>query len=194
MISDFQSSSWTFSTVAMVKTKILDSVGQPTGDAVMHRLLPKETAVVFDVKDIGTGENEYNVQVSLRHRVIEAKIALLAEFLDDCTPKSKAASTIRHIGTGIPRSKIHEIHQTRLAASMYRVSTSDDPFDAQLLDAIVDCRMFDLYAGLPDMHGDNLRQTWLANANARAQIQDTLLKHVNKLLSAANTSPLLARA
>ncbi|KAJ7708042.1 hypothetical protein B0H17DRAFT_1174282 [Mycena rosella] len=171
------------SVIAMVKTKILDNLGWWI-EEFPHSVLCTETA---HARASEFREEEGYV---LRNHIIETSVALLAEFLEDCNSTLvlyKAAETIRHIGaSAVPRAEIHASHQVRLANGMHRAANVDKP-DVDLIDAVISCRMFDLYT----QPGPSESHPWLDDPIARSQIQDALSAYAN---SSPIISPISLRA
>jgi hypothetical protein len=163
-------------------------------------LLPTETATLVTPDSFETSQ-----QIIYDH-IAEAKIALLAEFLDRCsadfTPY-KAVETIYYIGNSVvPRGAVHEIHQLRLADSFYGRQAyiqSDNQHDLDVLAAAISSGIFELYAGLADSDSNlgsvRARYPWLEIPIARGKIKDTLVKFMTVYFSAnaASSAPLLAR-
>lgn len=203
----------TSSVIPMIKRNIIDSltyVGQLEDGthipSFTHSLLPAATAIVIpsDFLDGGEFPNTMDFFVSLRLRIVEAKIALLAEFLEESNtdPLSyKMAETIREIGTFIPRGPVHESHQIRFANAIHRVSGLDEAHGRELLDQIINTEMFEVYAGVSESHLDDqfwffasspTMRAWLDSPTARLKIKDALSGYANKFASSVG-SPLLPR-
>ncbi|KAJ7456144.1 hypothetical protein FB451DRAFT_1407471 [Mycena latifolia] len=182
--------SLTVSVFAMVKSRTLDSLlDLPGRSPLTHRLLPAQTALAIpseilesEMDDLRPWDLPMNL---LRDRIAEAKIALLSEFLERCnsdfTPY-RALDTARHIGVVAVRSEIHGTQQVCLANHMRRLL---DVGARELLDAVINCGIFDLYAGELDNPAYPPRHAWLDNTTARGQIRDTLSRY---LKSAAKAS------
>ncbi|KAJ7477901.1 hypothetical protein B0H11DRAFT_1864524 [Mycena galericulata] len=186
-VTKAKSSSIAFSVGTMIKGLILGSLDQePSGSQFVHPLLPTETANVAP-RQFDTTEMIDDTAESIgRYRKVEAKIVLVADFLDECssgvTPY-RAAETLQKMDDSnlIHRGTIHEAHQIRLARSMARVSAFHG---AELLTTVVSTTIFDVYAGIPLAGGDNPppeRYAWLDSLPARTQIKKTLLAYINKL-------------
>jgi hypothetical protein len=153
VINSSGSSYMTFSVIAMIKAKIIDQLGHFPAAAFRslftHWLLPTTTAIDLpsDVLD--------DAPAFFHHRISEAKIAQLAEFLEDFNSEVlpyKMAETICSIGVYIPCAQIHENHQIRLANGIHRVSTLDEPHGPELLNAIINTEIFMIYAGASESH------------------------------------------
>ncbi|KAJ7668249.1 hypothetical protein B0H17DRAFT_1087983, partial [Mycena rosella] len=204
------SSSSTLSVVPMVKIKILDALEALTWSRTFeewplnHWLLSTETALSMPPEFleghvsqlIGTHSSSLHYHL-VQSRVVETRIALIAEFLDNCNSgldRYKAGETLRHIGATMPHTQIHASHQTRLANGMNRAANSHEP-DVELLDAVISCEIFDLYADMPGSAPSMFRSerhAWLDDATARRQIKDILSRHVQSRIT--NPSPMQARA
>ncbi|KAJ7438054.1 hypothetical protein FB451DRAFT_170138 [Mycena latifolia] len=93
-------------------------------------------------------------------KVLEAKIYLLAVFLEQCSADPlpfKAVETLQSITDDLPMvGHVHAIHQNRLANSMRTVFAARTL--PKLLSVIVDCRCWDLYAD-----GRPTKSTWFYN-------------------------------
>ncbi|KAJ7480684.1 hypothetical protein FB451DRAFT_1238208 [Mycena latifolia] len=203
-VMDADSTPLTFSIIAMVKTRILNSLGHaPDESAFKHWLLPTDTAVVISPQIIGGQMTDgKTLGTLLQNRVEEAKIALLSDFLEGCGSgfvPYKAAETLDYIGTIVPQSEIHETYQIHLANSMHRLWNHNKSHGTELLNTLITCKIFDLYAEFPNFNLINVsgeRHAWLDNAGARAQIKDTLSGYVKKLAfeSTSGAPSVLTRA
>jgi hypothetical protein len=193
----------TLSVITMIKTLVIDSI-QLSSNPLEDSLLPTETAIVVP-PDIDLSSEIFR-QI-IYDRTMEAKIVLLAEFLDKCSADFipfKAVETIRCLCNHIlvPRGAVHESHQLRLANAMSRLlnPVTGTPHGFELLEATISCQMFELYAGLPDsglkFGRVQMRFAWLENLIARGKIKDTLVEFITDCPSEKTTSsaPLLARA
>ncbi|KAJ7119779.1 hypothetical protein C8R44DRAFT_737539 [Mycena epipterygia] len=131
-ILKFRTSSITVSVIALLKANILDSLYFDTSEIsrFRHSLLPMETAIVisedFLSSEFEAERSRTDISIELMDdRLIEAKIALLAEFLESFNPNIvpyKGPETVRKIGIVTSRAKIHENHQIRLANSIHGVT------------------------------------------------------------------------
>ncbi|KAF7364580.1 hypothetical protein MVEN_00327000 [Mycena venus] len=132
------SSSIALSVTALIKGLVFDSLSHPRSgsdaeSALEHWLLPTETAVVLANSDpdpeVRSDQEPPNIQL-LHDRIVEARVALLADFLDTChSPDSdslpfKAIETLANINTSVPRAQIHAAHQVRFARALHRVVQS----------------------------------------------------------------------
>ncbi|KAJ7119814.1 hypothetical protein C8R44DRAFT_878206 [Mycena epipterygia] len=197
----------TVSVVAVLKAKIFDNLynlyfGTSEISSFRHSLLPMPTAI--DVPEDFLSA-EFKLEITdgnmvpelLADRVTEAKIALLAEFLESFKPDIvpyKGPETVRQIGSVTPRAKIHEDHQIRLASAIHRVSCQGEPHGTELLDALVLSPMFELYAdSRPAFFGPRDRTAWLDSSIARGQITAIISGYVRKLSSVSGSPPILAR-
>ncbi|KAF7360129.1 hypothetical protein MVEN_00741300 [Mycena venus] len=177
----------TLSVVALVKTLLVGSLkGSMTfrdlENLVGHSILVTETASIVP----SAGDPDSEPLEAKHNRVLEVKIALLAEFLDRCSVSFmpyQTVETIRSIGNSIsvPRTVVHERHQRRLVNGINKTLNSDLPDGVKLLEASLSLPLFDLYAGVPDFSLSQLRQwhAWLDNPVARAKLKDTLIHYVN---------------
>ncbi|KAF7355923.1 hypothetical protein MVEN_00921400 [Mycena venus] len=175
-LSTMTPSSITFSVTVMLKALVISSL-EPgtTNNAFFHWLLPTETTIIVP-DDVSVEARA----LLLNTRIMEAKIALIAEYLDgshvDFSPY-RAAETLRSIFTiggthSYHRGTVHETHQLRLAHSMARFSEWPD---AELLVALIETPIFDMYAHPEDAFSRSMRDCpWLDSSVARAQIKDVL--------------------
>ncbi|KAJ7456137.1 hypothetical protein FB451DRAFT_1277060, partial [Mycena latifolia] len=166
----------------MVKARALDNLlDLPDPSSLTHRLFPTETVLAIPTEFLASEMDDPLLMNLLPNRIAEAKIALLSEFLERCNSDStpyRALDTIRYIGAVAVRSEIHDTHQIHLANHMHRLLDTGDP---ELLDTVINCGIFDLYAGPPHIDtpiGYPLRHTWLDNTSARVEIQDTLSRYL----------------
>ncbi|KAJ6544172.1 hypothetical protein B0H19DRAFT_1267472 [Mycena capillaripes] len=191
------SSSIAVSVIALTKGLVFDSLSHPQNgsaaeNALGHWLLPTETAVFVDPE---VHDQEWNIQL-LHDRIVEARVSLLAEYLDTCDSDSlpfKGVETVININISVPRAKIHEAHQTRFASAMNRVSGLGYPRAEELLYAIINGGIFRVYAGVPARGSSGRQHAWLDDLTARSQVKQTLSEHADKLKSSGDCSPLLAR-
>ncbi|KAJ7455586.1 hypothetical protein FB451DRAFT_1407897 [Mycena latifolia] len=130
------------------------------------------------------------------HKVLEAKIYLLAEFLEHCSadpPPYRVVETLQSITNDfLMVGPVHVIHQNRLANSIYAVSVARA--SPKLLSVIVDCRCWDLYADGPSIErkwsyypAENL-VPWLDNPDARHKIGAVFVEY-GQTLSLSNDFP-----
>ncbi|KAJ7197376.1 hypothetical protein GGX14DRAFT_667895 [Mycena pura] len=191
-IANAESSPMSFSTIAMVKSGVLNHLLYPHEPRILlreHELLPTETAVInpselLDASDSDIFRHEHFQYVF--NRISEAKLVLLAEFLVGCTPDFlpyRAEETLHHISSLAPRGPIHRRHQIRLAEGMRNLWTSArvEHHLAKLLEALVHCQIFDVYAERPDRGScyGSPRHAWLEDPAARENIMGTLAEYTN---------------
>jgi hypothetical protein len=214
------SSPITVSVTAMIKSQLLSSLPcfyEPPCRAqvppLKHSLLPMETAISvppeFLDTEIALSKRAFDsvldgppdaFQQVLRYRIIEAKISLIAEFLDGFASDSipyKATKTLRSICGVIPspHAEIHASHQIRFANGMHHILDLDHPDNMELLDVIIDSTIFELYfeTGQSLMSKEATftfqlqRHAWLQDLSARTQIKDTLTDYMNKFASSPNS-------
>ncbi|KAF7365737.1 hypothetical protein MVEN_00447500 [Mycena venus] len=153
--------------IAMIKSRLIDIVyfQHPTLKdqlpPLRHSLLPAETT--FPHPEFLDGEVTPTTllpmdmegpldpaQQGLRNRIIEAKIALIAELLEGIGIGSnfdlhKVSETLRLLfaSVPIPCGEIHQSHQTRLANGMNNLRLV--PESNQLLNPIVESNIFEYY-------------------------------------------------
>ncbi|KAJ7438052.1 hypothetical protein FB451DRAFT_1416491 [Mycena latifolia] len=131
-----------------------------------------------------------------QQKVLEAKIYLLAEFLEHCSADPlpyKVVETLRRITDNLqPVRHVHAIHQNRFANSMHNVFAARP--SPKLLSVIVDCHCWDLYADGPpiesnwwDYAAENL-VPWLNDPDARHNIQAVFMEYEH-MLSLSNDFP-----
>lgn len=155
------------SVTAMVKNAFLLALPQTVSvmgreDAHLlftHPILPAKTAVIFPSDD----ETVQRLRQRVDHRVREAYVDLLAEFLESCVSNPlpfKAVETIVKIGTCPPEEPIHDSHQIRLASSIQNLFVA---CDHDLAGAVLNHNIFDLYVGVQGWW----YIPWLDNAAAR---------------------------
>jgi hypothetical protein len=142
-------------------------------------LLPSETAVERPPSgngDVGNQpqddiDNELQWKQAIEHRVAEAKIALLAEFLRSCTSDQQfayeAVKTLRQLnGSVISPVVVHETHQKRLANAIRDLFASWRC--AELRTLVINGPMFEPYARRSwDWGAPDLGTPWLDNEIAR---------------------------
>ncbi|KAJ6545645.1 hypothetical protein B0H19DRAFT_1267041 [Mycena capillaripes] len=136
----------------------------------------------------------------MRNRVSEALLIVIAEYLEHCACDSlpyKAVETFAKIGGKVytPTAANHPTHQIRLANSIHNISSSEQA--TVLLDVIVDCQLWNLYAeGTKTEVLDSLSVIsepdeywpWLANHEARYKIMDAFSGYEKKMMSTAELS------
>ncbi|KAF8214241.1 hypothetical protein K438DRAFT_2009278 [Mycena galopus ATCC 62051] len=176
-ISTAASSPMAVSVMALIKGLVFDSLSHPRSglaadSALGHWLLPPETAILVDP---AVCDQERNIQL-LHDRIVEARVSLLAEFLDTCgsdTLPFRGVETVSNINISVPRAKIHEVHQIRFACAMHRVSGLGDSRADELLDAIVNGGIFRVYTGMPARGSSGRQCAWLDDSTARSQVNQT---------------------
>ncbi|KAJ7207605.1 hypothetical protein GGX14DRAFT_455845 [Mycena pura] len=158
-------SSISFSTTAMVKCNILHHLYQWTATEI-NELLPTETAFV------ASGSASEDSFFILRERVPEARICVFADFIANCSADRlyRAEDTLYKLGDTAPRRQIHRSHQIRLAEGMRGLLNHS----RGLLEALMQCDIFHVYAGVPENYERRPRHAWLENPLARGQIKNTL--------------------
>ncbi|KAJ6449665.1 hypothetical protein C8R45DRAFT_947274 [Mycena sanguinolenta] len=184
-----------FSVASMIKALIVSQL--PVDTASDHWLLPTESAVILT-----QGMTASLVQSHSRARTMEAKIVLIAEFLEGCSADfspHKTEETLHSIikmcgADPIYRGTVHENHQIRLARSMVRVS--DYP-GAEALVAVTGTAIFDIYAdkslvqGVMSLPPD--RYAWLDNEPARSHITDALKRVIGTICEGDPASNLVLK-
>ncbi|KAJ6527181.1 hypothetical protein B0H19DRAFT_543751 [Mycena capillaripes] len=168
-------SPFTLSVIAILKSLIFSCLLNLPDRALDASVLPTETAIMEP-----PDSDPKILQQIVDDRICEARIALFAEFLSNCSSKFmpyRAEDTLRLIGNTIPPpgNAIHEVHQFRLADAMDRMLRSENLNRAELLEATVNCKIFDIYAGLTDHTTFTRRHAWLENTTARDKIKKTLM-------------------
>jgi len=127
-----------------------------------------------------TQSNPDILRQPLYNRKLEAKVAILATFLEGCTPNMmpyKAIETLCSMASFIPapQGPVHQTHQFQFANGMHHMVNSNDPQAVELLEATLSrCHIFDVYAGLPNRVP---RHAWLDNPKARGKIKETLISY-----------------
>ncbi|KAF7365728.1 hypothetical protein MVEN_00446500 [Mycena venus] len=202
-----------FSLNCMLKSRLVDSLlcGSDSSSRgrvppLRHPSLPTATAIVvppefLEAQVVDSPESGFLEEPVdpfhrvLQCRIIEAKIGLVAEFLDGIRPDFipyRAGETLRYLCDNIPtpRSEIHETHQTRFASGIRRVFESGKPDNMNLLDTIIKSEIFEPYfdAGLyqvaPDVPvNSHSGYAWLQDLSACSRIQEMLEKYSKALIS-----------
>ncbi|KAJ7776819.1 hypothetical protein DFH07DRAFT_766520 [Mycena maculata] len=152
MVGKVGSSAYTSSVADMLKTHILSSLAHYP-PPLHHSLLPMEMVVIIPRKILEgkiTDKNLVAFDPLSNACVAEAQIILMAEFLEgiDRVPY-KATKTLLYITGTIPCAGVHKHHQIRLANAMQCVLDSDQLAGGELLNAIINGKLFNVYAGLP---------------------------------------------
>lgn len=192
-MSNLQLSPLTFSIIVVLRTRLLSCLWTDLPTTFGHSLLPIETATPLPDDLLASADiSQYN---SLwNSRVLEAQFTHLTDFIHGFSPEFvpyRAPETIQCIGGIILtlNSAIHEVHQLRFADGMQKMVTANSPhFD--VLDAVITCPMFDVYASAsPDIHA------WLEDSTARARMKDALTEYSHMLPSSTSfeLSPTLIR-
>ncbi|KAJ7436636.1 hypothetical protein FB451DRAFT_1108713 [Mycena latifolia] len=125
-------------------------------------------------------------------RVAEAKLELLAEFLEHCgadVSPYRAFETVRRVTLDIrPVAPIHRTHQARLANSLHIIFTARTL--PEVLNTVIDCHCWDGYAMRPLPSGNTLLGgfLWLDDPDAREKIQTVFMEY-EQTLSLSNDSP-----
>ncbi|KAF7365729.1 hypothetical protein MVEN_00446700 [Mycena venus] len=201
-----------FSIMAIVKSELLFHLYQPRHGVgvppLRHSLLPTETSIPVppDLLDadvakrtshpdfLDTQPTDLFHQV-LRNRIIEAKIAIIADFLDglssDFTPY-KPVETLLCICATVPApvAEIHKSYQIRLADALRRILDAGYPFNGELIDGIFNCKIFEPYFSAARFwpHEENPGHAWLQESSARTEIRATLTDFTNMSSSSADVS------
>jgi hypothetical protein len=87
-----------------------------------------------------------------------------------------------------PEAEIHATHQVRVAQAIHHLAQildRDNSSSAELLDAILDSEMFEVYfdAGQTPGFSTSNAYPWLQDSSARVQIRDTLADYGQKFPS-----------
>jgi hypothetical protein len=193
-VSNTGPSSFLPSVMAMIKSCFLRALMKHNfAGASPHPVLPAETAVMLP-------SDETTQDSKMHHRVAEASIHLLAEFLESCISDPlqwKATETVKRIYDESPCGQVHEAHQIRLALAIRHsfASSGED-----LATAVIEKKMFDLYAGVKPKSAwiffpprPDERIPWLENSDACETIKRAFIAHADKLASSADSTPTLAR-
>jgi hypothetical protein len=126
---------------------------------------------------------------SVQARISEAKLRVIAEFLERCTLFElpfKAVETFDRIGQIMPRAPIHKAHQIQFAASIHAVFARAQ--SAELMIAIVRSKSLDLYAGVPADSWGAEGFPWLDEPIAHQKLKEALTDY-ELTLAANSTSP-----
>jgi hypothetical protein len=189
----------TFSVIVMIKSLLVGSLlYSRAATPLRHPLLPTDTAIraapeFLDAEALAPLDTFQSFQEVLYNRIVEAKIALVAEFLhgfrSDFTPY-KASDALRRIcgDVPVPEAEIHATHQVRVAQGIHHLAQildRDNSSSAELLDAIFDSEMFEVYfdAGQTPGFSTSNAHPWLQESSARIQIRDTLANYEHKFPS-----------
>jgi hypothetical protein len=198
-----------FSSIAMIKSILLGSLlgchPPPRVPPLRHPLLPTDAAnpappEFLDAEVLAWPHTCEPFQQVLYNRIVEAKIALIAEFLEgfrfDFIPY-KGTDTLRRICGDVPapQAEIHATHQVRFANGIHHLVQMlgrDNSNDKEKLDAIFDSQMFEEYfdAGRKPHEGrSSSARAWLQDSSARVQIRDTLVEYYSNELTLAAMPP-----
>ncbi|KAJ7138899.1 hypothetical protein C8R46DRAFT_1321009, partial [Mycena filopes] len=207
------------SIVAVLKTKVMYQLLSLGIRPLRHPLLPTVTALSIPDELVNDSDVPPDILAArplalntfsqLVHcRVTEARIAIIAEFLDDFHSDFSRApynpiETLQYIcfGIGIPAAEVHEEHQIRLADGMHRVLKlgMEHPHATELLDTLLGSKLFEPY--LDAAVGQSARSlqptvptgfAWLQDPTARNKIKDTLSDYREKLASSGRESARVA--
>ncbi|KAJ7612857.1 hypothetical protein DFH06DRAFT_1147127 [Mycena polygramma] len=162
-------------------------------------LLPVDTAIILDPDD-GNEENAYRWKLS--DRIAEAKISIVAEFLEACTGGGlfpyKAKETLRRIIGAVQDHRnyyefpfayypmaVHDTHQGRLSNAIREAFCS--PRCTELRSAIIHHMIFDLYyEGFRLQPPERFGEAWLTNGAARETIKTAFLGYADELAASAD--------
>ncbi|KAF7326732.1 hypothetical protein MVEN_02592100 [Mycena venus] len=177
------------SIIALIKHRILYEITQTSfSSSFNHLIFPIETIV--QVSD----EDQQSVSNMMRARRQEARIYILAEFLQHCNSEVlpyRAVETLEAIShRTVPREGIHHAHQLRLADSVRGIFTAERFPD--LLPVIINCECWTVYAKQPKF-GPFEERPWLYDPVARGKIKDAFTHYEGKLGSIPDSSTLLVR-
>jgi hypothetical protein len=136
--------------------------------------------------DAKIAENLPDFEEVLGNRIGEAKVVLVADFLDgfrsDFIPY-KAAETLRSLcdTVPVPPTGVHPNHQNRFASGMNYILNLVHPDSMELLDAIIQSNIFEAYfeAGQPRMPQKAQHEhAWLQDLSARDRVKNTLMDYM----------------
>jgi hypothetical protein len=157
------------STTSLIKTGLLSGLSAYSridSEAVWRSILPEDTAIpLSDPLDISA--------LHLNPRITEAKIHVLAEFLEYCTSDElpyEAVATLRTISDTVPGTSIHKAHQIRFTTSIRAIFASARSTD--LMKAIVISSPLDTYAEIPVDGIIAPRFPWLDEPIARQALKE----------------------
>jgi hypothetical protein len=184
-LSTIAPSTITLSLTGMLKALIISTLQfDIVNTSFIHHRCPTDTTILLP--------DNINPEALLPGaRFMEAKISMVAEFLQGCSADLspyRAAETLHYVLTigSIPvyRGRAHEAHQIQQGHAMASQSKAKAP-RAELLAAVISAPIFNIHAGLPppvqyDLSGLELASipaenyTWLDSPTARAVIDDVL--------------------
>ncbi|KAJ6550799.1 hypothetical protein DFH09DRAFT_1168343 [Mycena vulgaris] len=150
--------------------------------------------------EITTGNLDALNQI-LRDRITEARIGVLTELFERCSSSvlpNHVVDTLPFIANFPPPASIHANHQTQFANSIHAMSAHMRSH-LELLKAVVNAKIFDLYAAGRDpeskwcISGLVQKHPWLDNPSARRTIQDSLSHHATSLSLNESSAPLISR-
>ncbi|KAJ7481748.1 hypothetical protein FB451DRAFT_136526 [Mycena latifolia] len=193
-------SSASVSAIAMLKTAIIRSIqfenisykkvtAERLETMLRNHLIPADTAVNSPAQIRATSESgKLELHSVLDTRLEEARIQILAEFLEHCASRSfvpdnagsrtfvpyHAGETIRHIVEGRVGYRIHATHQLRFAHSIRGVFDPEYDFQPEMLAAVVDNLTF----GRRDAA---VGTAWLSSPAARTLIRESLVGYADRL-------------
>ncbi|KAJ7610028.1 hypothetical protein DFH06DRAFT_1065367 [Mycena polygramma] len=184
------------STVALLKTGILTFLSAklaPTSDlhkVFEHQVFPADSAIPLP----DGSELDEDTLAFVDARIREAKIHVLAEFLQCCASEVlpfNAVETLRRISYIVPCTAVHKTHQLLYARSVDSVFA--EARSVELMTAIVWSKCLDVYAGIPaDILGAEAFP-WLDEPFARQILKDTLSDWLSALAWNPTSSDLLER-
>ncbi|KAJ7177091.1 hypothetical protein C8R46DRAFT_1188712 [Mycena filopes] len=200
------------SIVSVLKTKVMYQLLSHGIHPLRHPLLPTVTALSIPDELPNNDEPSSEIMAArlpaldgfsqlVRCRITEARIGIIAEFLDnfhsDFTPYNPIR-TLKYICWDIaPRGEVHAEHQIRLADGMNRILKlgMEHPHATELLDTLIGSKLFEPYIDAAvGQSARNLQPTvatgfaWLQDPTARNKIKDTLADYAEKLASSGRES------
>jgi len=179
------------SIIALIKHRILYEMAE-TLPPFNHHIFPIETAVAISDDELGTPMEDESMSSMMRARRQEARIYVLAEFLQHCNSNVlpyMAVDTLKAIShRAIPRGGIHHTHQVRLADGVDGIFTADR--FPNLLPVIINFECWTLYAKQPGIFDE---RPWLYDPVARRKIKNAFTLYERKLRSTPTSSVMLVR-
>ncbi|KAJ7608909.1 hypothetical protein DFH06DRAFT_1065746 [Mycena polygramma] len=200
-----------FSIICMMKSLILDSLQYPDESAdtpippFRHPLLPKQSTLYLERELLDAhGQLDYDgsFRSSLEHRLVEAKIVLISEFLcgfrSDFLPHEPTKTLDCILSTLKPPTyDIHDTHQIDFAAGMRKVLECNNAHGTNALDAINNSTLFEVYStrvsarlAQQEKSWYGTPRPWLQNPAARTEIQEILTTHKQRISSCSSVDPM----
>ncbi|KAF7367077.1 hypothetical protein MSAN_00967100 [Mycena sanguinolenta] len=205
----------TCSVIALLKAQVLSGLTSRTtrmmAKALNHHLFPADSGMQLLGELPPTEgpielslEQQTMIAALVRHRVAEARLDILAEYLENCSSDVlpfKVVETVSQIFdqprdtfSSTLQARIHQTHQLRLANSIHSIFTGQQK-SVELRDGIVNCMIWDFYANnnhaasplLPNF------RAWLDNPAAQRKIRDAFTEYETEFTTESSGQRVLQR-